>query len=392
MHVRRPPANGQPGISRQCAANNPLTERQPGIKSYDYKWDMNGSRWSGRAKLLSGAQIDALNSGGFALELWEDDIWACELSASQANWQTVTAFLSGVFLALSGIIIDESSPNGCGECLGLAFSGLGLAFGALAALVTSGDDFVGGVVVPQGQFGATSNTNMIIVRGSGLIGRAFIKVYDATPPAPGPTAAVRISNESGYLVPVGGMSWYNAWAVDANGRAAPDRPVSWSSSNPTIASVDGYGWVSGYAEGTATITATVDGVSNSVSVSIVPYGPASSVQVIPNSLALRGGQRQTLSVRIFDANGFELPVSAGVVTWEVGDPNVCTVDTDNVVTAHGSPYWTTLAAVVEGDQETVRSEPVPCSVDGGGAFSRTAGEKPGQTHPGKGPGRGPHPR
>lgn len=261
IHVRHPGANANIGESKQCVANNPATERQPGIRSLDYKWDMNGNAWAGRAKLLNGPQLDVANTSGFTLEVWEDDIYACELSANAFNLQSKTAFLMGFGWAMAGIVLEVPS---------LAILGTAVLFVGLTTNHFSGDDFVGGIAKPQGQFTATATTNMVLLRDNSLKGRAFIKAYDATPPAPGATANVIVSGASAGLLPIGGMSFFTASAIDANGVGAPERQASWSSSNTELAGVDAYGWVSGHALGDVMITATIDGISRSVLVSVVP--------------------------------------------------------------------------------------------------------------------------
>lgn len=50
--------------------------------------------------------------------------------------------------------------------------------------------------------------------------------------------------------------------------ATPKAPAVWESSNAAVASVDNYGFVTGLAEGTATITATVDGFVASCAVTV----------------------------------------------------------------------------------------------------------------------------
>jgi serine/threonine protein kinase len=66
-----------------------------------------------------------------------------------------------------------------------------------------------------------------------------------------------------------------ASVVDSNGRPVT-RPVTWSSSNPQVASVDGSGRVSAVGAGSAQITATVEGRSDQLGVTVAaaPLTPA----------------------------------------------------------------------------------------------------------------------
>lgn len=254
IHVRRM----SDGIVVQCAANNPLTTKQPGIKSLEYKWDMNGQRWAGRAKLLNGPQLDAANVTNFTLELWEDDWDACEVYADGPEPGIVIATVVGMSFASWGLADNYLGP---------ALTGVAIIATAWVFQSAIYDDFVGLIATPQGNFSASPNTNAVIVRSGRLIGRVFQRVYDATPPFAGATASVVISGLGALSLPVGTMSQVSAWAVDANGVAASDRTVMWSSSNPSVASIDSYGWVSGNSQGTTTISATIDGVTSSATLS-----------------------------------------------------------------------------------------------------------------------------
>jgi hypothetical protein len=59
-----------------------------------------------------------------------------------------------------------------------------------------------------------------------------------------------------------------AVALDAEGNELTDRELSWSSSNPGVATVSGAGLVVGVADGTATITATVEQQSGSAGITV----------------------------------------------------------------------------------------------------------------------------
>jgi hypothetical protein len=83
----------------------------------------------------------------------------------------------------------------------------------------------------------------------------------ATPAEPQPVpeaAVVPLALEPGEL----------ALTVGAQGRLTADRPVTWRSSNPGVASVDAGGVVTALAPGTATIVASAEGVSATATVSV----------------------------------------------------------------------------------------------------------------------------
>jgi alpha-tubulin suppressor-like RCC1 family protein len=92
---------------------------------------------------------------------------------------------------------------------------------------------------------------------------------------PIPVASVTVTPASVTLA-VGKTTQLSAGLRDARGTALPERPVQWSSSAPAVATVSAAGVVSAVGEGTATITATVEGASGKATVT-VPAPPAPPV-------------------------------------------------------------------------------------------------------------------
>jgi Big-like domain-containing protein/LVIVD repeat-containing protein len=91
---------------------------------------------------------------------------------------------------------------------------------------------------------------------------------------------------------------HTATAWHADGSRRPDIHASWMSSAPAVASVDAFGTVTGNAEGSATITASFEGVGSDVAYSVRAF-PASG-------LSISGGSEapvRTGDVVRFDATG-----------------------------------------------------------------------------------------
>ena len=86
---------------------------------------------------------------------------------------------------------------------------------------------------------------------------------------PGPAVASVDVSPNPASVEVGLDVQMTGTPKDAAGNPLADRLVTWSSSNTSVAKVTGDGDVFGWAEGTATITATSDGVSGSSTVTVV---------------------------------------------------------------------------------------------------------------------------
>ncbi len=64
----------------------------------------------------------------------------------------------------------------------------------------------------------------------------------------------------------------NAVVVDSSGVAIPGEPVTWSSNDTTVATVDGQGLVKGVAGGTTTLTVSAGGFTASPSVAVTIHG------------------------------------------------------------------------------------------------------------------------
>ena len=165
-----------------------------------------------------------------------------------------------------------------------------------------------------------------------------------------PVSSVTVSPASTTLQ-VGQTVQLTATPKDANGNPLTGRTVTWSSSNPSVASVDGSGLVTGGGTaGSATITATSEGQSgtSSITVSSVPV-PVSSVTVSPASASVSAGQTVQLTATPKDANGN--PLSGRVVSWASSNTSAATVNGTGLVSgvAAGSA---TITATSEGQSGT----------------------------------------
>ncbi len=119
--------------------------------------------------------------------------------------------------------------------------------------------------------------------------------------------------------------------------------VTWTSSDPTVATVSSNGRVTAVKEGNVTITASVAGtaVSDTAAVTVKNAVPT-SLSLDPDSTKLLVGTTATLTPSYKPAN-----VNASLVNliWNSSDENVATVDSDGVVTAVGRGTATITATV-----------------------------------------------
>jgi uncharacterized protein YjdB len=131
---------------------------------------------------------------------------------------------------------------------------------------------------------------------------------------------------------------------DKKGNPMPGLTAVWASDKPKIASVDANGLVRSVGPGRATVTATFQTFTSSVSVDVIDVA---SLTVMPARMTLIGatGTKMTLAAEVRDAKGNLTPLK---LKWTSGDPRVATVDAEGVVTA-GAEGQTTIIASLGND-------------------------------------------
>jgi hypothetical protein len=117
---------------------------------------------------------------------------------------------------------------------------------------------------------------------------------------------------------------------DSAGNVLQGRTVTYTSSDPSIATVEGTGLVTAVAQGTAQIDVASEGVKGSVAVTVNPV-PIATIAVVPNEFTLRVTQTTTLTAEARDAQG--QPLTNRTFSWSSSAPSVATVDQSGVVTA-----------------------------------------------------------
>src|SRR5213594_1086663 len=173
---------------------------------------------------------------------------------------------------------------------------------------------------------------------------------------PLPVAAVSVTPATA-TIGVGQTAQYAAITRDAFGNPLGGRTVTWSSSNPAVATVNGAGQATAVAVGAATLTATSEGKSGTAALTVTNV-PVASVAVSPASASVQVGQTVQLAATPRDANGN--PLSGRAVSWASSNTAVATVSGSGLVTGVTAGSATiTATSEGQGGTATITVSTVP---------------------------------
>ena len=159
-----------------------------------------------------------------------------------------------------------------------------LTIGRTAQLVATPRDSAGNPLSGRMITWASSNPAAATVTGSGLVSGVAVGSTTVTATSGGqsgtaavavtsvPVASVAVSPASAS-VSVGQTVQLTATPKDASGNPLSGRLITWASSSPAAATVNGSGLVSGVAVGSTTITSTSEGKSGTAGISVTATGP-----------------------------------------------------------------------------------------------------------------------
>ncbi len=143
--------------------------------------------------------------------------------------------------------------------------------------------------------------------------------------------------------------------LDAAGNALVARTVTWSSSVPTVATVNADGVVAGIAPGAAVITATSEGRTATVNVAVEALAPVNTVTLTPTTQTLAAGSTQQLAATLRDANNNVL--ANRPITWASSSASTGAVSSTGLVSAL-LPGTFTVTATSEGKSGSLTFNPL----------------------------------
>lgn len=200
---------------------------------------------------------------------------------------------------------------------------------------------------------SSSDSNIAIVSDSGEITAVNIGNVDITCVYEGVNAILSVvveakpilhtytidlsgNNNSLYL---GDTLQLNAICKD-NDITVDSPTITWSSSDPNIVSIDSNGLVTSVALGSATITATFNGVSKTLSLNIVERPHVYTINLAETSKTLNVGDVYNIVATCKDNGNV---VSSPVLSFTSSDSSIATVDSSGKVTTIASGSCTITA-------------------------------------------------
>ena len=184
---------------------------------------------------------------------------------------------------------------------------------------------------------------LLAVLMAGLPALAACGGSEPTAPQSTPVAiaTVVVTPSSDTLLALGQTRQFNAEAKDAAGNTISGRPITWSSTNASVATVNASGLATAVSTGNATIRATVGGRSGSALLAVRQEPSAISVTPAADTLTAFGATIQ-LAAAAEDATGHT--IAGPAITWSSSDDNVALVSPSGLVTATGNGSADIIAA------------------------------------------------
>ncbi|AMW04073.1 hypothetical protein GEMMAAP_02925 [Gemmatimonas phototrophica] len=164
-------------------------------------------------------------------------------------------------------------------------------------------------------------TALLVIALGGTVG------CDALKP---PTACSVSVAPASITLPVNGATTIVGTAFNCDGNSIRNKRVSFSSSNSAVATVTSEGNVIAVSVGTAQVSATADGKSASVQVTVTPE-QAATVTLSPSTVTLR--RTNTRQFTAVARNSQNVVISGRTFRWASSNSATASVDQNGVVTA-----------------------------------------------------------
>ena len=191
--------------------------------------------------------------------------------------------------------------------------------------------------------GVAPGTTTITASSEGVTSNAATLTVTAIP-----VASVEISPTTQSVVAGSATPAFTAVTKDGSGNVLTGRTVTFSSSDPSVATIDATsGVATGVAAGTTTITASSEGKTSPGATLTVSPAPVGSVSISPTSQSvLEGGTTPAFTAVTKDGAGNVL--TGRVVAFASSNPAVATINSNSGVATGVSPGTSSITASSEG--------------------------------------------
>jgi len=300
----------QASVTLRDASNNILTGRA-------VTWSSSNTAV---ATVSSAGLVTTVASGSAQITATsEGQSGSATLTVNPAPVATVSVTLNatpitpGQTTQANAVLRDASNNVLTGRPIAWSSSNTGVATVSATGVVTA-------VATGSAQITATAE---------GRTGSATLTVNAA---APAPVASVSVSLAASTVV-AGQTTQATATLRDASNNVLTGRAITWTSSNPSVATVSSSGVVTSVAAGSAQISATSEGITGGAALTVNAPAPVpvASVAVTLSAPSLNVGQTTQASVTLRDASNNVL--TGRVVTWSSSNTSVATVSANGLVTA-----------------------------------------------------------
>jgi uncharacterized protein YjdB len=248
---------------------------------------------------------------------------------------------TGADRGVARVVVRPESPSvGVDQTLELTATAYDQADNSLPDMVARwqvGDARVATVSTSGVVTGVSVGSTTVSATIDAVAGSTDLTVTAPTPPL----ASVTVEPAELQLAP-GRMGRFAATLRDFDGNPFTGPTITWTTDAPAVANVDAGGVVTANGQGTATVTATVQGLSATATVTVDPLFTIVSLEITPASPSVTVDDTVALGVLAKDAQGDALP--GRVVAWSTLSPAVARVSADGGVTGLAAGDATIRAA------------------------------------------------
>lgn len=304
------------------------------------------------------------DTAGYARTTWTlGDAGPQELRVSGTGGTFVVTANAVARVARVEVMPDSLILNvgATGDFDAFAYDSAGNPLSGRAVAWSSADSTVARVGADGGVTAVARGSARITATVGGVSGSAIVRVTSVAPPGPR-VARVDVVPDS-LVLNVGGTGDFDAVARDSAGNVLTGRGVAWSTADSLVITLGPGGEVRALAAGTATVRATVEGVTGTAIVRVrAPQAGVARVVVSPDSVLLRLGETAQLVATAYNAAGNVL--TGRPVAWASADSTVAIAGSGGTATAvgYGSTRITAWVEGVSGSAAVIVAPPPPAKV------------------------------